>query len=127
MSLVIGLGGMLFEPIRETALGVAGMQAVKGVLFLVGVLWSVWLAERILARRVFRRRGAGFRCCPAWSETLPSESPIGRQFSASKRADPALKQTPTVGLEPPLAVGRLPGNCFNPRRLASHPACAASC
>lgn len=57
VSLVIGLGGMLFEPIRETAWGPAGVQGVKSAFFLLGVLWSVWLGERILARQGVR---------PAW-------------------------------------------------------------
>lgn len=64
MSLVIGLGGMLFEPIRETPLGLAGMQAIKGALFLVGVLWSVWLADRILLRQ-------GIAASRRWLPLLP--------------------------------------------------------
>ncbi|SDG52284.1 4Fe-4S binding protein [Propionivibrio dicarboxylicus] len=51
VSLVIGLGAMLFDPIRETALGTAGVQAVKGMLFVVGAAWSVWLSQKILARQ----------------------------------------------------------------------------
>lgn len=64
MSLVIGLGGMLFEPLKETPLGVPGMQAVKGLLFLVGVLWSIWLADRILARQ-------GIPATRRWLPLLP--------------------------------------------------------
>lgn len=58
VSLVIGLGGMLFEPIRATPLGAEGIQMVKGALFLLGVAWSIQLGERILARQgvAFRRR-----------------------------------------------------------------------
>lgn len=51
VSLIIGLGGMLFDPIKETALGMTGVHAVKGVLFLIGASWSIWLGERILARQ----------------------------------------------------------------------------
>lgn len=51
VSLVIGLGGMLFEPIRETPLGAAGVHAFKSAFFVLGMLWSVWLGERILARQ----------------------------------------------------------------------------
>lgn len=51
VSLVIGLGALLFEPIRDTPLGPAGVQSVKGALFLAGVLWSIRLGNRILARQ----------------------------------------------------------------------------
>ncbi len=50
-SLIIGLGSMLFEPIRLTPFGAAGMHAAKLILFLAGAAWSVWLGERILARQ----------------------------------------------------------------------------
>jgi hypothetical protein len=51
MSLVIGLGAELFEPLRATVLGPAGVSGVKGGLFVIGLLWSVWLALRILGRQ----------------------------------------------------------------------------
>ena len=51
MSLIIGLGAELFELIRVTALGPAGVSAVKGGLFLIGLVWSIWLGERILTRQ----------------------------------------------------------------------------
>lgn len=51
VSLVIGLGGMLFEPLRATPLGAGGILAVKGALFLSGVAWSIQLGERLLARQ----------------------------------------------------------------------------
>ena len=46
VSLVIGLGGKLFEP-----LGQDGGHIAKGALFLVGLLWSIHLGNRILARQ----------------------------------------------------------------------------
>lgn len=51
VSLIIGLGNMLFDPIEDTPLGSTGVHAVKGMLFLLGVIWSVRLGERILARQ----------------------------------------------------------------------------
>jgi polyferredoxin len=51
VSLVIGLGAELFEPLRQTAFGIEGVHAVKGTLFLAGMLWSAWLADCILARQ----------------------------------------------------------------------------
>lgn len=51
VSLIIGLGAMLFEPLKESALGVGGMQTVKAALFLGGVAWSLWLGQKILARQ----------------------------------------------------------------------------
>lgn len=65
MSLVIGLGGMLFDPIKNTPLGMPGVQALKGGLFLSGVIWSIWLADRILARQ-------GVATARRWIPLLPS-------------------------------------------------------
>ncbi len=65
MSLVIGLGGMLFDPIKNTPLGVPGMHALKGGLFLLGVIWSIWLADRILVRQ-------GVAAARRWIPLLPS-------------------------------------------------------
>ena len=64
MSLVIGLGGMLFDPVKNTPLGMPGVQALKGGLFLVGVIWSIWLAERILSRQ-------GVAASRRWIPLLP--------------------------------------------------------
>jgi hypothetical protein len=64
VSLVIGLGSLLFDPIKETPLGIAGVQAAKGGFFLIGVLWSVWLGDRILARQ-------GVRSSRRWLPLLP--------------------------------------------------------
>jgi len=58
VSLVIGLGGKLFDPLRYTPLGEAGVHGLKGALFVIGLLWSIRLGERILARQgvpAFRR------------------------------------------------------------------------
>ncbi|MDR3372564.1 MAG: 4Fe-4S binding protein [Ancalomicrobiaceae bacterium] len=51
VSLVIGLGAMLLEPIKYTMFGTAGVHAVRGALFVAGFVWSVWLGERILKRQ----------------------------------------------------------------------------
>lgn len=51
VSLIIGLGSMLFEPLAATPLGPAGAQGAKALLFCIGVAWSVRLGERILARQ----------------------------------------------------------------------------
>ena len=48
VSLVIGLGGALFEPLGHTVLGPAGIGYIKGMLFMAGVLWSIYLGARIL-------------------------------------------------------------------------------
>lgn len=50
VSLVIGLGAILFEPLRYTPLGATGVQMGKGLLFLFGMGWSVVLGYRILDR-----------------------------------------------------------------------------
>lgn len=54
VSLILGLGNVLFEPIKDTSLGTTGIQAIKGGLFLAGVIWSIWLGDRILARQSVR-------------------------------------------------------------------------
>jgi hypothetical protein len=51
VSLVVGLGYALFEPLRYTSLGAEGIAAAKGVLFVLGLAWSLWLGIRILARQ----------------------------------------------------------------------------
>ncbi|CAA7627056.1 Polyferredoxin [Magnetospirillum sp. UT-4] len=45
VSLVVGLGGMLFQPLGAHA------GAAKGALFALGVAWSLWLGWRILGRQ----------------------------------------------------------------------------
>lgn len=51
VSLIVGLGSGLFDPIALTPLGPTGAQAAKGLLFMLGAAWSVWLGARILARQ----------------------------------------------------------------------------
>lgn len=51
VSLIIGLGAMLFDPLRATPVGPVGIQILKGGLFILGVVWSVWLSQKILARQ----------------------------------------------------------------------------
>lgn len=51
VSLVIGLGGELFESLRYLGLGETGIGTVKGLLFLVSLAWSIWLGDRILSRQ----------------------------------------------------------------------------
>ena len=43
VSLVVGLGGALFQPLGDLA------GAAKGMLFVAGIAWSLWLGWRILA------------------------------------------------------------------------------
>lgn len=64
VSLIVGLGSMLFEPIKLTPLGAEGAQGAKVLMFLVGALWSVWLGERILARQ-------GVAAAKRWLPLLP--------------------------------------------------------
>lgn len=64
VSLVIGLGAMLFDPIKSTPLGSVGVQIIKGGLYLSGVAWSVWLSQNILARQ-------GVPASKRWLPILP--------------------------------------------------------
>jgi hypothetical protein len=50
MSLIIGLGAELLEPLRSI-IGVTGVHAVRGGLFFSGLVWSIWLGQCILARQ----------------------------------------------------------------------------
>lgn len=50
-SLIIGLGAQLLEPLRYTSLGEGGAGAIRGGLFLAGLLWSIWLGVKILERQ----------------------------------------------------------------------------
>jgi len=56
VSLVLGLGTALFKPLGAIDPALPG--AVKGILFIAGLLWSLWLADRILLRQgvAFSRR-----------------------------------------------------------------------
>jgi polyferredoxin len=64
VSLIIGLGGKLFEPIAYTPLGIDGVHGAKGLLFVIGLLWSIRLGERILARQ-------GVAASRRWLPLLP--------------------------------------------------------
>jgi polyferredoxin len=56
VSLLLGLGGELFRNLEFAGLGPEGIGLVKFVLFLGGVLWSLRLGERLLARGGEHRR-----------------------------------------------------------------------
>ena len=64
ISLIIGLGALLFDPIKHTPLGLAGIQTIKGGLFVLGVAWSIWLSQKILARQ-------GVPAAKRWLPILP--------------------------------------------------------
>lgn len=49
MSLLLGLGAKLFELLALTPLGPGGAALAKAALFLAGLIWSLWLGQRILA------------------------------------------------------------------------------
>lgn len=51
VSLVIGLGGELFEALKGFGLGQSAVDAAKGAFFVAALAWSVWLGQRILARQ----------------------------------------------------------------------------
>ena len=49
--LIIGLGAELLTPLRDTFVGTEGVHVIRGGLFLIGVVWSIWLGDRILRRQ----------------------------------------------------------------------------
>ena len=49
VSLIIGLGATLFQPLSAINDQLPGLT--KGVLFLASLLWSLWLGDRILKRQ----------------------------------------------------------------------------
>ncbi len=51
VSLVVGLGGKLFDLLQETLLSADAIHLIKGVLFGLGLIWSLYLGRRILARQ----------------------------------------------------------------------------
>lgn len=55
VSLVIGLGGELFESLRLVGIGGAGIGYAKGILFVGSLVWSVHLGNRILSRQRVKR------------------------------------------------------------------------
>lgn len=64
VSLVIGLGGELFEGLRLVGLGDGAVGGAKGLLFALGLLWSIHLGARILA-------GQGVAASRRWAPLLP--------------------------------------------------------
>ncbi|OUR68853.1 ferredoxin [Cycloclasticus sp. 46_83_sub15_T18] len=51
VSLIIGLGGQLFDLLSLFNISASGIGLTKGGLFLLGLLWSVHLGNRILQRQ----------------------------------------------------------------------------
>ncbi len=51
VSLIIGLGGQLFELLTLFNVDASGIGITKGLLFLLGLLWSIYLGDRILANQ----------------------------------------------------------------------------
>lgn len=51
MSLIIGLGAELLNPLRNTFVGMTGVHVIRGGLFLIGIVWSIWLGDRILKQQ----------------------------------------------------------------------------
>lgn len=51
VSLVIGLGGELFETLRYVGMGGTGIGYVKGILFVISLAWSIHLGNRLLGRQ----------------------------------------------------------------------------
>lgn len=51
VSLIIGLGGELFESLRYLGLDGQGIGLVKAAIFAVSLIWSLYLGERILSRQ----------------------------------------------------------------------------
>lgn len=64
MSLIIGLGAELLMPLRDTFVGMEGVHLIRGGLFLIGVVWSIWLGDRILKRQ-------GIDVSKRWLPLLP--------------------------------------------------------
>jgi polyferredoxin len=51
VSLILGLGGELFEPLKQIGLTSQGIAFVKASLFLPTIAWSIYLGERILCNQ----------------------------------------------------------------------------
>lgn len=64
VSLIIGLGGELFEGLRYIGFGDAGIGYAKGGLFVASFLWSLHLGGRLLARQ-------GLRSTQRWLPLVP--------------------------------------------------------
>ncbi len=63
VSLLLGLGGALFEPLAAMA-GGAAVGGLKGAILLAGFLWSAHIGRRILARQGVSRGGAALALMP---------------------------------------------------------------
>ncbi|WP_260292985.1 4Fe-4S binding protein [Sedimenticola hydrogenitrophicus] len=57
VSLVLGLGGELFAPLTRLGLSDATVGLVKGGLFSLGLLWSLYLGRQILINQGLRGHG----------------------------------------------------------------------
>jgi hypothetical protein len=51
VSLILGLGAELFEPLKQLGLENHHIAYVKASLFIPAVLWSIYLGDRILHRQ----------------------------------------------------------------------------
>lgn len=69
VSLLLGLGGELFENLAYLGLGATGIGIVKGLLFAGGCLWSLYLSQRLLARQ-------GVAAMSRWLPMLPGVAGI---------------------------------------------------
>jgi len=67
VSLIIGLGGELFDLLALVGLEASGIGLVKGGFFLLGLLWSIHLGNRILANQ-------GLSVKRRWLPLIPSLS-----------------------------------------------------
>jgi hypothetical protein len=65
ISLLLGLGGDLFEALGSLVLGADGISLCKGILFVGAVAWSLGLGWRLLARQ-------GVPAAARWLPLLPS-------------------------------------------------------
>ncbi len=61
VSLLLGLGGGLFTALKALGLPPEAVSGLKIALFVGGIVWSLWLADRILAAQGVR----GVRALPA--------------------------------------------------------------
>jgi hypothetical protein len=64
VSLVIGLGGELFEALPLIGVPAAFIPAIKLALFALGVLWSLVLGRRLLAAQGLRGIGQPLALLP---------------------------------------------------------------
>jgi 4Fe-4S binding protein len=55
VSLILGLGGELFEPLRTFGLDSQQVAFVKASLFVPAIAWSVYLGDRILSRQGLKK------------------------------------------------------------------------